>query len=567
VLNANQIERRNVMSIYESKFWLKNYDWKTDTTLRYPKFPAYSLLRNASTYQPNKAATWFYGAEITFNELYQKCTRLANVLVENGVKKGDRVGILLPNCPQFVIAYWAINMAGGIIVNINPLYTKEELKFIFDDTHPAALVTYDAMLPLVRPLNKEAENPIATVYVSKLSDFMAGTPISTAADLGLEEGYLHFCEVLQTDKTWAPPLVDIKPDDPMVIQYTGGTTGFPKGALLSNTNIVAGSIGIWRWCSDYVESQSYDRRRVLSIIPFCHIYGETACIGYSTVHVATMVILPRFDPEEVFNILHNFENISYWPAVPTMLQALFYSPRVNEIDWHGKIGYCGSGAAPASIELIKKCRDYDFNFAEGWGMSETCATGLGSPGQGNHKPLSVGIPMIDYTVKIMGEDGKEVPLGERGEIWIKGPTVMKEYWNRPEDSKNAFSEDGYLMTGDVAYMDEDGVVFIVDRTKDMIIAGGYNIYPQDVDSALLRNPKVADAMTIGIPDEYRGETVKSFVVLVPGQTATAEELTVWCRDLLAAYKVPRIIEFRTELPRTNTGKALRRILKEEEMAK
>lgn len=553
-------------SVYETRFWLKNFEWKTPHSINYPKMPAYGVLRNASVYKPDQAATWFYGAEITYNDLYLKVTRLANVLVENGVQKGDRVGLLMPNCPQAVIAFWAILMAGGIVVNLNVLYTKDELEFLLNDTTPKALLTYDAILPLVKVINDASKNPIKTVYVTKLTDFMPGPQVSTAAELGLEEGYLHFSEVLETDKRWAPPLVDIKYDDPALIQFTGGTTGSPKGAVLSQYNIVASSFIVVRWCSDFVDSHEYERRKVLSILPYSHIYGEVCGILYSTFQCATMVILPRWDTDEVFNILSAHEHISYFPSVPTMLQALFYSPRVDEIDWHRKIGYCGSGAAPAPLALIQKCRTKDFNFCEGWGMSETCSMGAGTPNANSFKPNSIGIPMIDIDIRIVGEDGVDVPLNEQGEIWIKGPIVMKEYWNRPEDTDAAF-HDGWLRTGDVAYMDEDGYIFIVDRLKDLIIAGGFNIYPRDVDEVLLKHPKVADAMVIGVPDEYRGETVKAFVQLLPGETATAEELIAFCRESLAAYKVPHLVEFRDSLPRSATGKALRRILKEEEKAK
>jgi long-chain acyl-CoA synthetase len=553
-------------SVYETHFWRKNFEWKTPYSINYPKMPAYGILRNASVYQPDKTATWFYGAEITYNDLYLKVTRLANVLVENGIKKGDRIGLLMPNCPQWVISFWAVLMAGGTIVNLNVLYTKEELKLLLEDSNPTALITYDGILPLVKALNQEIRSPPEKIIVTKLFDFMAGTPKSSAAELGLEEGYLHFSEILETDRRWAPPLVDIKSDDPAIIQYTGGTTGTPKGAVLTQSNIVAAAFIANRWCSDFVDSQTYDRRRVLSILPYSHIYGQTCGILYPTFQCATIVILPRWDTDEVFNILNQFEHFSYFPSVPTMLQALFYSPRVDEIDWHRKIGYCGSGAAPAPLALIQKCRSKDFNFCEGWGMSETCAMGAGTPNANNLKPNSVGIGMIDTDIRIVNEEGEDVPLGEAGEIWIRGPIVMKEYWNRPEETASVFA-DGWLRTGDIAYMDEDGYIFIVDRLKDLIIAGGFNVYPRDVEEVLLKHPKVADAIVIGVPDEYRGENIKAFIQLMPNETATAEELTDFCRESLAAYKIPRLFEFRSELPRSNTGKALRRILKEEEQKK
>ncbi len=551
-------------SIYASRFWLKNYNWKTPTTINYPKTPAYYILRDACVFQPDKAATDFYGAQITFNELYLKVTRFANVLVEQGIKKGARVGILLPNCPQFVISYWAILMAGAVVVNLNPLYTRDELNFVFEDSGLTGLITFDTLVPLVKPLCKELNIP--TVFVTKLADFMPNGGISTPEEIGATDGWLHFSQVLETDRRWAPPRVDIKHDDPAVIQYTGGTTGVPKGAVLTQYVMTAASMQVVNWCIEMVENEPKEIQRVFSTLPFFHVYGEVCCICYGAFAQMTLVILPRFEPDEVFDTLARFDQWAYWPAVPTMLQALFYNPRVNEFDWHRKFVYCGTGAAPAPLDLINKCRDYDFNFYEGYGMSETAAMAISTPG-GRPKPGSVGVPFIDMDVRIVDENGNDVPLGERGEIWMKGATVMKEYWNNPEETANAFSEDGWLKSGDVAYMDEDGYIFIVDRTKDMIIAGGYNIYPRDIDEVLTQHPDVVDAMAVGVPDEYRGETIKAFVQLKEGATVKAEELIAFCREKLAAYKVPRSIEFRPELPRTNTGKALRRILREEEIAK
>ena len=454
-------------SIYESRPWLKSYHWKTPQTLNYPKTPAYYVLRDSSVFNPNKAATWFYGAEISFDELYLKVTRLANVLVEKGIKKGDRVAILLPNCPQFTIAYWSILMAGAILVNVNPLYTSEELNFVFKDSGLTGLITFDAVVPTIKPLCKEMNIP--TVIVTKLSDFMLNPTVSTPDELGLEEGWLHFSQLLETDRRWAPPLVDIKFDDPAVIQYTGGTTGIPKGAVLTQYNITAGAMGVGLWCVDSIERTPVENRRVLCTLPYFHVYGEVCCIAYGAFTCATQVILPRFDIDEVFDTINKFDSFAYWPAVPTMIQALLNHPRATEVDWHRKFVYLGSGAAPVPLELFNKCRSYDVNFHEGYGMSETVALALSTPLH-NPKPMSTGIPYFDVDVRLVDEDGNDVPLGERGEIWMKSPYVMKEYWNNPEETAYVFSEDGWLKTGDVAYMDEDGYVFIVDRTKDMIIA-------------------------------------------------------------------------------------------------
>lgn len=555
-----------MQSVYESHFWYKSYPWKTPKNINYPKMPAYHILRDGTAYCPDKAATDFYGAQMTFNEVYLHSTRLANVLVDQGIKKGDRVGILLPNCPQFVLAYWAILMTGAIVVNLNPMYTSEELAYQFEDSGLTGLITYDAIVPKIKPLCKDLNVP--TVMVTKLSDFMPNATNSTPEELGLEEGWLHFSKALETDRKWSPPLVDISYDDPAVIQYTGGTTGVPKGAVLTQYNIVAAAMSVGLWSIEVNDRSPIEIRRVFGLIPFYHVYGEICVIGLSAYCSATQVILPRFDVNEVFDTIQKDGNLGffYWPVVPTMLQALFYNPRVSEVDWHAKFPYNGSGAAPAPLDLINKCRMADFNFNEGYGMSETTSLICSTPSS-RHKPMSCGVPHLDVDLRLVDENGDDVPLGERGEIWVKSPYVMKEYWNKPEETDAIFTKDGWLRTGDVAYMDEDGYVFIVDRTKDMIIAGGFNIYPRDVDEVFCKHPKVADAITIGIPDEYRGENIKVFIQLKTGETATAEEMLAYCREHLTGYKVPRLVEFRSELPRTNTGKALRRILRDEEIAK
>ncbi len=548
------------MSVYETHFWKDSYHWRTKLDQIYPKTPAYYVLRDHSMFNPDKAATWFYGAEITYDELYLKCTRLANVLVEQGISKGDRVGLLLPNCPQFVISYWGVLMTGGIVVNLNPLYTAEELKHLFEDSGLKGLITYDATIPMIKKLVKECDIP--TVIVTKLSDFMPVGKVSTPEELGLESNWHHFSQLLDSDEWFAPPEVDIQADDPAVIQYTGGTTGVPKGAVLTQRNITTNSMSLYQWTVDKTERTPVENRRVLCTIPFFHVYGESCCICWAAFANATLVILPRFEIDEVFDTIKAFDSFLYWPAVPTMIQALMYHPRMKEINWHRKFAYAGSGAAPASEELIKKCKQNDFNFYEGWGMSETGSLGLSTP-TCKPKPMSVGIPFPDVDIRLVDEDGNDVPLGDSGEILLKSPHVMKGYWNKPEETANALTADGWLKTGDVAYMDEDGYVFIVDRTKDMIITGGFNVYPREVDEVLAKHPKVADAITVGVPDEYRGEAVKSFVQLKPDQQATEQELIAFCREHLTAYKVPRSIEFRPELPRTNTGKALRRILRDE----
>ncbi len=490
---------------------------------------------------------------------------MANTLIELGVKKGDRVGIHLPNSPQFVIAYWALLTVGAIIVNLNPLYTKDELRFCVDNTTMTGLITFDMVLPIIKAVCQEVNIPL--VIVTRITDFVAGAPLSTPAELGLEEGWHHFSELLEKSNNAIPPHIPIVPADPAIIQFTGGTTGVPKGAVLTHRNVVAGSYAVDMWGTSVIGRLPTSRKRVLCTLPYFHVYGEVVAMCASVQNGSTQVLLPRFDVEEVMNTIAAFPEYSFWPCVPTMLAAVLNHPRVEELDLAKRFALINSGAAPCPLPLIQRAKDLNIFLSEGWGMSETTSLGITQPIQGVKKALSIGIPYPDTDVKIVDlETGEPVKQGETGEILIKSPLVMKEYWNNPEETASQL-KDGWLKTGDLAYADEDGYIFLVDRSKDLIIAGGYNIYPREIDEVLFKHPQVKDAITVGMPDEYRGETVKAFVQRVEGATVTEEELIAYCRERLAAYKVPRSIEFRSELPRSTIGKAFRRKLRDEEIAK
>jgi len=545
--------------------WLRYYDSVVSPTINYPTFPAQEILRNTANVEGDKAATWFYGTEITFWELYMTVIRLSNTLIDLGVKKGDRIGIFLPNSPQFVIAYWAIISVGAIVVNINPLSAKDELRFIVENTGMNGILSFDMVLPNLRAVLEEVDIPL--VIVTRLTDFVNGAGVSTREELGLNEGWHHFSELLEASTNTVPVRVPISQSDPAVIQFTGGTTGVPKGAVLTHRNIVVGTYCVEMWGIGIVGRMPTSRRFVLCTLPYFHVYGEVVAMCYSVQTASTQVILPRFDPDEVMNTIAAFKEFSFWPCVPTMLTAVLNHPRAAEIDFAKRFALINNGAAPCPLELIKKANDMNIFLSEGWGMSETTSLGITQPIQGTKKALSIGIPYPDTDIKIVdSQTGEEVKQGETGEILMKSPLVMKEYWNNPVETANQL-KDGWLHTGDLAYMDEEYYIFIVDRSKDMIIAGGFNIYPRDIDEVLFKHPQVKDVITVGIPDSYRGETVKSFVQLIEGASVTAEELIAYCREHLTAYKVPRSIEFRSELPRSAVGKAFRRILRDEEISK
>ncbi|HRW12130.1 MAG TPA: AMP-binding protein [Syntrophomonas sp.] len=553
-------------AMMEQRFWLKSYDNITRPTLNYPKFPAHEILHMIATTNPDKAATDFYGTEITYWDLFISSTRMANGLIEAGIKKGDRVGILLPNCPQMIVSFWAILQAGAVIVNLNPMYKPEELKSMIEKTGMTALITFDGLIAGVQQLCQMVN--ISFVMVTKLTDYINEMKVSTPEELGLPEGWHHFSSFLAGSANTAPPSLAFNvEEDAAVLQFTGGTTGTPKAATLTHRNLVAALYTGNEWGRSVSEFIPIERRNIMGVLPCFHVFGEICGIAMSAITVSTLIILPRFDLDEFMNTMERIPHVWFFPAVATMLGAIINHPRVKEINLAKKIAVINAGAAPCSLDLLKKARELGFIISEGWGMSETTSVGITTPFLGVKKPLSIGIPYPDAEVKFVDVNtGEEVPRGKPGEMIMKSPMVMKGYWNDPEETAQQL-KDGWLHTGDIAYQDEDGYIFIVDRAKDLIIAGGYNIYPQEVDQLLLQHPQVADAMTIGIPDEYRGETVKSFVQLIESATVKENELIAYCRDHLAAYKVPRSIEVRASLPRSATGKAMKRILRDEELAK
>lgn len=549
----------------ESRFWTKNYDYSVPETIRYPRVPVYEFVNLAAAFHPNKVATDFYGSLITFREMRRRILRLANALIREGVRKGDRVGIALPNCPQYVMAYYAILYAGGIVVNMNPLYTHDELEFMIKNTQIDFLFTFDMVLPTMGALAGESK---IKLIVTRVTDFIDGFGVSTAKDLGLDAHWHHFSELLDSCQDEGLPDIPVDTEDAAVIQFTGGTTGLPKGAVLTHANLVAASMHVCLWGQSTVSMHiSPEKGAFMAIIPYFHVYGNTTCLNAGFFSASTQVMLPRFEMNELLAALARYEQISFFPAVPTLITALVNHPEVHELDLASKIGLINSGGAPMPTELIKKVKNLGIFFSEGWGMSETGAMGITNPVM-RGKAGSIGVPCPDNDIRLVDlEDGvNDVQPGEPGEILIKGPTVMKGYWNDSEET-NKQLKDGWLATGDIAQMDEDGYVTIVDRKKDMIIAGGFNIYPREVDEALYQHPKIEEAVTVGIPDAYRGETVKVFIVLKPGQTATADEIIAFCKEKLVAYKVPKLVEFRESLPKSAVGKILRKILRDEELKK
>ncbi len=547
----------------EHKSWHRHYDYDVPTSMRYPRILLHDILQIPANAYPDKAALIYEGRTITFWELRDLVLRMANALRTLGVQKGDRVGVHLPTCPQYVIAYHAVLSLGAIVVNLNPIYTAEELIGIARQTTFTTLITIDSAVPAIGQLCRHCEIP--RVIVANLKDFSENDrPEAPAA---LDEGWLSFSSVLDDCQDTTRPRVSIVPEDPAVIQFTGGTTGIPKGAVLSHANQVTALVQVTAWYAPRVKLTPREKLSTLIVLPLYHVYGNIVS-NWAIYNGATQILVPQFEIEKLMNLIASFDEITYFPAVPTMLSAIVNHPKVKELKINKIIGFVNSGGAPCPVELIEQVKNLGIFLTEGWAMSETACTGTGNPVMGLKKAGSIGIPLIDTDIRLVDleEGSTEVAPGEPGEMIIKGPQIMQHYWNNPEETANQL-KDGWLYTGDIVVRDEDGYLFIVDRKKDMIIAGGFNIYPREVDEVLHQHPKIEMAVTVGVPDAYRGETVKAYIVLKNGERATDKDIVDFCREQLAPYKVPKRIEFRDSLPQSAVGKILRKTLREEEIAK
>ncbi|MFA5786765.1 MAG: AMP-binding protein [Actinomycetota bacterium] len=553
------------------KPWLASYPPGIPHTFEYPEVPLTRLLDDSARNFPNRTALIFEGNKISYADLADQVGRFAGALSALGVRKGDRVGILLPNCPQNVIAFFAILRLGAIVVQNNPLYTERELQHQFKDSGLEVLICLDLTYERVRKIRKETA--LRHVIVTSMLDYLPGikrviAPYtkkgkSVSAPIPAGEPVLKFLNVLRSSRTRAPQApVDAK-TDLALLQYTGGTTGVSKGVMLTHYNLVANATQGRLWLPDARDGGEV----TLCVLPFFHSYGLTVCQNIGILLGATLVLLPRFEVSHVLEAIQTYRP-TLFPGVPTMYVAINNHPDVGKYRLNS-IRACLSGAAPLPVEVQEQFEALTGGrLVEGFGLTETSPMTHANPVYGKRKIGTIGLPFPDTDAIIVDSEDPTKVLGvdEPGELAIKGPQVMSGYWNRPDETAKVFSG-GWFLTGDMAKMDAEGYFSIVDRKKDMIIAGGYNIYPRDIEEVLFEHPKIREAVVVGIPDPYRGETVKAYIVLKEGASATEADILDFCKDKLAAYKVPKMIEFREELPKTMVGKVLRRVLLEEEKAK
>ncbi|MFW6005290.1 MAG: long-chain-fatty-acid--CoA ligase, partial [Desulfonatronovibrionaceae bacterium] len=533
--------------------WLNNYDRQVNPHLHYEEIPVYEYLDRIADKYPSRKAVVFNNWKISYKKLKQLTETVAANLQEQGLSPGDRVAIMLPNLPQTIIAYWAVLKAGGTVVLTNPLYMEKEMIHHFTDSGAKFLITLDLLWDKIAALLPRF--PLQKIFITRIPDCLR-FPLTLLYNLKMrrekklpnipfdDHKIIPWKRLLKKNT----PLSRFTPNpkhDLAALQYTGGTTGVSKGVMLTHFNLAANVRQ-----ATAILHEIGPENTVLGLLPYFHIYGLTVCVNFATAIGATLAPYPRFVPREVLKAIQKVRP-TIFPCAPAVFMALLQQKGINKFDL-SSINYCVSGSAPIPVEIIERFKKMTGSeIIEGYGLTEASPITHLNPLRGQRKYGSIGMPFPDTDAAIVDMELGTVrlPPGKIGELVVKGPQVMKGYWNRPDETAGAI-RNNWLYTGDIAYMDEQGYFYIVDRKKDLIITGGYNVYPREIDEVLHEHPKVKEAVSVGIPNETRGEIIKAYIVPREGQELTKAEIISFCREKLAGFKIPKQIEFREELPKT-----------------
>ena len=557
----------------QSRVWHRFYDEGVPPGLDFEARPLPVFLERSAREHADATALIFLNRQLTYRQFKEDVDRFATALSALGVERGTRVAIQLPNLPQTVIAFYAVLSLGGVVVMTNPLYVAREIEHQWNDAGCTVAITADFLFAQ-RVAGIRSRLPVQHYVIASIPDYLC-FPLNLLAPLKLRRAKpplmasvhagpgVHFMRRLIRTTPANPPRAAIDMDEPAALQYTGGTTGVAKGAVLTHRNLSCNVQQVAAWFVGARPGQEV----MLGCLPFFHVFGLTVAMNFPVRVAGAIVLMPN--PRDIHQMISNIatHRVTLFPGVPAMFNAIINAPGLDKIDLTS-VTSCFSGGAPLPPDVLERFEALTGSkIVEGYGLTETSPVTHANPLNGRRKIGSIGVPVPNTDVKVVSVDdpSTEVPSGTQGELLLKGPQVMREYWNAP-DASAAVLTDGWFHTGDIATIDDDGYCCIVGRKKDMIIAGGYNIYPDEVDTVLMAHPAVHEAATIGVPDPERGETVKSFVVLRPGQTSSADDLIAHCRLELAAYKVPRSIEFLDELPKSSALKILRRELRDREIA-
>lgn len=552
------------MNVNRMWVWKEHYDLNVPDHLEYPTHPLHDILTQAAKETPQRVFTLFEGSRITFTGIDELTNDFARGLLSAGLKRGERVAVLLPNLPQFVVAYFGILKAGGVVVAINPAFKIPEIAQQTQETGARMLVALDDYYSSLA-LEREKIG-IDTIILTNRADAFrwAGNSTDEPDRFALYSGDWWMESFLMAGKVWGGKLPVVVPDDPAIFQYSGGTTNIPRAVIGTHRNLVSNTYQFRAWIQPVLSDQDV----ILMAIPMFHVYGMILGLCLATATRASLSLVPN--PRNIPMLLNIVEQTppTIFPAVPTLLHSLVHHPHISKCNLKS-IRVCLSGSAPLPIMTQKMFEKLISGpVVEGYGLSEAPTATHFNPVRGENRCGSVGLPLPDVDCQIVDTVDGETPLpvGKVGELLIRGPQVMTAYYNAIEETRNVL-RNGWLHTGDLARMDADGYFYIVDRIKDIIKMGGLTVFPSEVENRLLAHPAVLDAVVAGIPDEHYGEVVKAWVVLRPGQAASSRDLLLWCEQSLTRYKVPRQIEFRVDLPRSTIGKVLRRVLVKQHLNK
>lgn len=554
--------------------WTAHYPGGMRWDCELPLQPVTRFLEEAVQRWPGNSAIEFMGRSISYRELDRLSDQAARGLQQLGVGPGVHVGLYLPNSPHYIIAFFGVLKAGGVVVNYSPLDAERVIAHKIEDSRTDVLITLDLASLYPQTARQLGGSRLKHLIVGDLAEF-SGAPAAVRAHLEAaqqiapsvqDERQLSFAALLDNDGAFTPHTVKDVREEIVVLQYTGGTTGLPKGAMLTHANLCAANV-------QYLESTRGNPpilaegvERFLVVLPLFHIYALSAAMLLGIRLGAALVLHTRFDADAVIHEL-SASRISVFPAVPTMFMGILSHPKAKQLDLRS-LKFCGSGGAPLPVEVEQRFFELTgCHLNEGWGMTETSPSGTFTPARGKRKAGSCGMPLPHVRFKFLALDGsgEEVAAGQPGEMCIQGPNVMKGYWNNPQATADAMTPDGYFKTGDVARMDADGFVYIVDRTKDMLLCGGFNVYPRVLEEAIYEHPSVAEVCVIGIPDAYRGQSPKAFVKLKESaEPLTLDALQHFLKDRLGKHEMVHALELRAELPKTPVGKLSKKELVDEE---
>lgn len=560
----------------QSYLWLKNYPSGVDWNMDIRAEPVFFMLQKTAEKFPDYPAFDFLGKKYNWQEIYDLSCHMAKGLQDRGVEKGQRIGLFLPNCPYFIVSYFAILMTGATVVNLNPLYAEDELAHLIEDSEVDLVVTLDIGMLYDKMEKMLHATRLKSIIICSFTDVLPFPknilfPIFKRREMARirsEKRITRFADLIDNDANVVIPVID-PINDVAVLQYTGGTTGVPKGAMLTHRNIQANAVQAKAWFHQIEIGQE----KMLGVLPFFHVFAMTAVMNFSVINALEIIALPRFDLEDTLKVIQK-KKLSVFPAVPAIYSAINNSPVREKYDL-SSIKYCLSGGAPLPMQVKNKFEKITNGIViEGYGLTESAPVVCGNLIEGIYKEGSIGMPFPRTIIEIIDAEDKvtPMPVGERGELCIRGPQVMKGYWNKPEATADALRETGdggvRLHTGDIAIMDEDGYIFIVDRLKDMIITNGYNVYPRNVEEAIYKHPSVEECIVAGLPDPRRGEIVKAWIKLKDERELSVEDLKEFLKKKISPMETPKRIEFRDEpLPKTMIGKLSKKDILAEELEK